>query len=100
MHTDEEIILMDYVSQSLQAEDQGSVHEMGYFALVEVGDPAEQLSVTNLEPGDFLTPGWYIYKEDDLGNVWGFPFDSQELAEDAWSSVEFAYEQFYLEGEG
>lgn len=103
MQDTEQTILADYVSMQAAEEEVGSVHALGFFALVKVGDKAEQADISGLQsdlsnPAEvWLEPGLYSYIENSDGNIDTYRFPDDGAARDWWALVTETYDRFYAE---
>lgn len=101
MQDTEQTILADYVSMQAAEEEVGSVQELGFFALVRVGDKAEQADISGLQSDlsnpaeEWLEPGLYSYVEDSDGNIFTRRFPNDKDARDWWALVTATYDRFY-----
>lgn len=82
----------------------GSENELGWYGLVEIGSPTEQRALYAEDydeeindDADLATPGWYILKIDDLGFVYGVPYETFDKAEVAFDAVVDTYMRYYEE---
>lgn len=94
MKPNSELILSAYASENREDASIGSVDELGFYALIEVGPVTEQAEVLGIEPGestDWLVPGWYILREDSDGNTFVLPYDDKDAALAEWTAVEANY---------
>lgn len=99
-----EAILSDYVGQGFTFEEVGSTQELGFYAVVEVGDSQEQAEVTGLEhqvDGPWLEPGYYGYHESILGVCATALFKDYAEAASWWAKgPEALYQDFYSDEMG